>query len=136
MEQRNYGMVVAGHDQRRLRKQRQPGHAGPPEKRHLLHQIAALAGPAEFLNRDLSITRLAAVDFSGDGAQMFRVVEPARREKFSQHRKLSWDHQKALCGRGKDKTAATLRILQGKLLREGAAPGHAKHIDLVVPELP
>ena len=117
----------------------QPVNAGPAEAGEQLPVVTELARRAHFRRMAGSQRRVAAeraaVDHRRDANHMGRLNVAARAGHHPQHFRFARHHHRTGSGGRQHQFLAALGIVVGKLLRQGAAPRHADHIDLAVVEI-
>jgi hypothetical protein len=138
--QRDDRVVVSGQDEHRLAQSRQQRQAAPARAGEELIQVPGRRpDPVTVVHRGRDqpgiIARRTPVDVPGHPLQVATVQVPPRRHHVHEHRRLAGDRRHAGRGGDEHQPPAAGALGRGELLRDAAAPGDAKHIDLAVAEL-
>src|SRR5690606_38101552 len=139
VDQWNQRVVVTGHHQGRLTNLVQPVDAGPAEAGEQLPVVAHLAARAHLArvrHGQFGIAAEgAAVDVRGDAYAIGRLHIAPWAGHAPEHLGFARHHHRTGRGGGEDQLLASLRVVVGELLGQGAAPGHADGVDLTVVEV-
>ncbi|MNE68043.1 hypothetical protein D3C80_1636850 [compost metagenome] len=117
----------------------QPVNAGPAEPGEQLPVVAELASGAHLGRVRKGQVRVTAetatIDLRGNTDHMGRLHITPGASHQPQHLGLARHHHCARGGGSQYQLFAALGVVMGKLLGQGAAPGHANDIDLAIVEV-
>ena len=132
LRQRHEGIVCAGHHERRLSQPVQPEQARPTGERVQLARVAAQGGRDHALrdggDHALIVPQVASVDRACDPLEEARVGVTPRGRHPQHHARTRRHHPLSRRGGCEHQPRAPLRVLEGDLLGERAAPRHAEEM--------
>ena len=123
-------VLVPHHDQHVLFQEGQGGHAGPAQHAQQLIHVTARGGRGETADVFVLAPGQPAVKRAEMLFHEGRVDIAARVGHLGQGGGLARNHDHAGAGRGQGQAAHHVAVLQGKVLRHGAAPRNAHDVDL------